>query len=251
MSARCWRARAWLRASLALWAGACLSVSGLAAPLYSESEVKAAFLHRFSAYVEWPAEVMAAPRFVIAVLGATSVADSLERALVRRELKGRPAEVRRVSDIRAARQAHIVYVGREHAADLDTLLPLVAARPLLIVTDARNGLESGGMLNFRLVERRVRFEVALDTAERAGLSISADLLSVALHVRRLDLRSEEICSASPYDARWLACPPSVLARRRRGWDVIGCLQRSTPRDAHWHLPRCAAPPAWTPWMQPG
>lgn len=251
MSAPRWRGLALLRTSLALWAGACLSVSGLAAPLYSESEVKAAFLHRFSSYVEWPATVMAAPRFVIAVLGATSVADNLERALARRELKGRPAEVRRVSDIRAARQAHIVYVGREHAAELDTLLPLLDARPLLIVTDARNGLEAGGMLNFRLIERRVRFEVALDTAERAGLSISADLLAVALHVRRLDLRSEESCSASPYDARWSVCPPSVLARQRRGWDAIGCPQRSTPRDAHWHLPRCTAPPEWTPWMQPG
>ncbi|MCC7325703.1 MAG: YfiR family protein [Burkholderiales bacterium] len=178
---------------------------------WSESDVKAAFLHRFAGYVEWPAGAMRAPRFIIAVLGAEAVAASLDQALTTLTVKGRPAEVRRITDIRAARQAHIVYIGRKHATELDELVPQLATRPVLIVTDSEHGLDDGAMLNFRILGQRVRFEVALDTADEAGLAISADLLAVALRVRRSNLRSDELCPPlSP--ATWQRCGAPLLAR---------------------------------------
>jgi hypothetical protein len=54
----------------------------------------------------------------------------------------------------------------------------------LTVTENDGALALGGMINFRLVDDRVRFEVALDTAEKAGLRLSSRLLSVAVGVHR-------------------------------------------------------------------
>jgi hypothetical protein len=39
------------------------------------------------------------------------------------------------------------------------------------------------MINFRLVDGRVRFEVSLGAAEKGGLKISSRMLQVALAVR--------------------------------------------------------------------
>ena len=39
------------------------------------------------------------------------------------------------------------------------------------------------MINFRVQDGNVRFDIALDTAERAGLRISSRLLAVAQSVR--------------------------------------------------------------------
>jgi hypothetical protein len=39
------------------------------------------------------------------------------------------------------------------------------------------------MINFVLDDRRVRFDIALDTAERSGLKLSSRLLAVARDVR--------------------------------------------------------------------
>jgi len=39
------------------------------------------------------------------------------------------------------------------------------------------------MINFVMSERRVRFEVALDAAEKSKLKLSSRLLAVALQVR--------------------------------------------------------------------
>lgn len=53
---------------------------------------------------------------------------------------------------------------------------------MLIVSNTPRGLDVGSMINFLLVDRRVRFEVSLPAAKRSGLRISAELLSVASRV---------------------------------------------------------------------
>jgi hypothetical protein len=53
---------------------------------------------------------------------------------------------------------------------------------VLTVTESDNGLQQGSVINFRLVEDRVRFEVSLPAAEKCGLKLSSRLLSVAYHV---------------------------------------------------------------------
>jgi hypothetical protein len=51
------------------------------------------------------------------------------------------------------------------------------------VTESHGALAQGSMINFVLVDRRVRFEVALDAAEKNGLRLSSRLLAVAQQVR--------------------------------------------------------------------
>ena len=57
-------------------------------------------------------------------------------------------------------------------------------RRLLLVTEALGALDHGSMINFVIRERRVRFEIAVDTAEKAGLAVSSKLLAVAVRVQR-------------------------------------------------------------------
>jgi len=52
-----------------------------------------------------------------------------------------------------------------------------------VVCEWDGALEQGAVVNFVPAEGRVRFEVALDAAERRGLRISSRMLAVALNVR--------------------------------------------------------------------
>jgi hypothetical protein len=54
---------------------------------------------------------------------------------------------------------------------------------VLTITDTEGGLELGGMVNFVSTEGRVRFEVAVDNADKSALKLSSRLLQVALRVR--------------------------------------------------------------------
>jgi hypothetical protein len=59
-----------------------------------------------------------------------------------------------------------------------------ASGAMLVVTECDNGLQLGSVINFRIVDERVRFDVALDAAERNGIKLSSRLLTVANRVQK-------------------------------------------------------------------
>jgi hypothetical protein len=172
-------------AALALTLAGLWVASGLASAAtagYPEDAIEAAFLYRFADFVSWPPTAGARRQFTIAVLDDDTLAEDLERMPPQGALKGRRVRIRRITDIGAARDAQILYIGPEHANILRQRLALIAGRPILIVTRQPGGLDDGSIINFLLLHRHVRFEISLVAARRAGLRISADLLSVAERV---------------------------------------------------------------------
>jgi hypothetical protein len=152
----------------------------------SAAAVKAAFLLKFLNYVEWPAQSFggADAPYVIGALGDDGVAGELQRQAAGHTFNGREVTVRRVgAELPAG--LHVLFVGA-HAerARMAALLRDVRSTPALLVTDADGALDQGSMINFRLVDDRVRFEVALEPVRRAGLQLNSRLLSVAIAVNK-------------------------------------------------------------------
>jgi hypothetical protein len=146
--------------------------------------VKAAFLYNFGSYVEWPEGRQPRGSFVIAVLGAQDIARELREIVVGRMVQGHAVQVREIESPGEIEGAHVVFVGEKRASQLPRVVAAAGDSPLLIVSDARNGLRHGAMINFAIVDRRVRFEISMPSAKRAGLGLSSRLLAIALHVER-------------------------------------------------------------------
>jgi len=176
-------ARFALLALCTLCAGA--SVAADESPQDIEQRVKAAFLFKFGGYVEWPERVF--PRsdspLVIGVAGADVLAEELSRITSGRTMNGRPVTVRRIRSGEQATGVHVLFVGRSEAGRLGELLPTTQGQPVLTVTETEKGLAQGSVINFVVVDNRVRFEVSLGAANRNGLRIGAPLLAVAQRVQ--------------------------------------------------------------------
>jgi hypothetical protein len=151
-------------------------------PLYDANQVKAAFLYHFGSYVQWPAAAPPDDAITIAVLGDPEVVAHLAQFLPGRRIQDRPVEVRSLARIEDLGDAEMLFIGRQQNARLAQLIAAVGQRPTLLVTDADNGLDRGAMVNFQLVDARVRFEISVPRAEEAGLTLSSRLLSAALRV---------------------------------------------------------------------
>jgi hypothetical protein len=147
------------------------------------SRVKAAILYRFPGFVEWPAEAVEGRTTLdICVLGPTTPFGTVLDELVAGEaLGGRALNVRLVTP-RNADTCHVLFVPDGSDAKR-TVLASVADRPVLTISDADRFLDEGGIVQLRLLDDRVRFEVDLSAAERAGIRLSAQLLRLALRVR--------------------------------------------------------------------
>jgi hypothetical protein len=153
------------------------------AETFSVEAVKAAFLYRFASFVEWPADSPASP-FVIAVAGDDDVATQLEALVPRMMVNHQPVQLRRVSRVADLDGVHILYVGPDALARTRALRSAALERPILIVTDDDRGLDAGAIINFVEVNRNLRFEISLISADRARLKIDSALLSVAARVER-------------------------------------------------------------------
>jgi hypothetical protein len=148
-----------------------------------ERQVKAAFLYKFTGYIEWPQHAFreANSPLVIGVVGDPVLARALDRVVEAHTAGARPIVVRRVDDLSSTGDLHMIFVSRSTPGALATLQS-APPRPLLIVSEVADGLSLGSMINFSLVEGRVRFEISLPAAERAGLTLSSRLLAVAQSV---------------------------------------------------------------------
>ena len=150
---------------------------------FTVEAVKAAYLFRFAQYVEWPSLAADSP-FVIAISGAEDVAVHLERLLPGMSVNGHRVVVRRLTRAQELDGVHILYIGAKAFSRTRALRTQAIDRPILVVTDHELGLDGGGIINFIEVDSNLRFEISLIAADRSGLKINTQLLSVAARVER-------------------------------------------------------------------
>lgn len=156
---------------------------GAATRAPTETEVKAAFLYHFAQLVTWPEAPGADPAapIVIAVLGRDPFGERLEATIGRETARGRPLRIERfakTSEIVAPPQ--ILFVGASDLAQARAMLAAVKDGPVLTVAALPGFAHAGGMVEFRITpDSRVAFDINLRAVERAGLSMSSQLLKIA------------------------------------------------------------------------
>lgn len=151
-----------------------------------ERSVKAAFLVKFLGYVDYPdnATPGAGEPMVIGVLGADDVAEELRRITAGRSMNGRAVAVRKLHAGDALGKVQMLFIGDDDLADIEKALAAVRQQPVLTVTEIGRNVRQDSVINFRVVDERVRFEVSLDAAEKNNLKLSSRLLAVAYKVQR-------------------------------------------------------------------
>jgi hypothetical protein len=147
----------------------------------SEERVKAAYLYRLLNYVEFPAHAGAAP-YVIGVMEDEVVAGELAQLVAGKQVNGREVGVRKLGAGVPLGGLDVLFISRSERARQPYLLKQVRLAPLLTVTETAEGLEQGSIINFRIVEGHVRFEISLPAADQAGIKLSSRLLALAVKV---------------------------------------------------------------------
>ncbi len=167
---------------------AALSLAFAASPAHpqaSEAAVKATFLPKFARYVDWPAGARPGPgqSYRLCIIGQDPFGQLIDRAAAREIVNGRPVTVHRVTTTRFTQGCHLALVSGTAAQSTSEILAALRNRPVLTVTDAREGPQRG-MIHFTIADGRVRFYIDEAAAARHGLSISSRLLALAIGVRQ-------------------------------------------------------------------
>lgn len=153
-------------------------------PKAAEYELKAAYLYNFGKFVNWPAAAAkpGAGEFVICVLGQDPFGPVLDSTVAGEKVDGKPVTVKRITLRDATAPCRIIFISASEQPRLRQIL-MDAPAAALTVSDIPDFAIRGGMIQFVTRDNKVRFEVNLTAAERSGLSLSSELLKVAVAVR--------------------------------------------------------------------
>jgi YfiR/HmsC-like len=147
----------------------------------TQDDVEAAYLCNFGKFVHWPPNPER-HTLNICVLGRDPFGASLDNLVANGAIGGLQLKAMRPPDANSAQSCAIVFVGASEASHLDKDLSALAKFPVLTVSDVPDFVDVGGMIQFVLRDDRVRFEVNVGAVKRSGLTVSSQLLKIAVHV---------------------------------------------------------------------
>jgi hypothetical protein len=147
----------------------------------SEHQVKAAFLYNFANFVQWPEEALgpAGAPLKMCVVGTDPFGAALDDAFRHQVVQGRRVQISRGATLAAVGRCHSLFLSQSEQVRWPELLKELGNAPTLTVADGPPLVRQGGMVNFVLEAKRVRFEINRGAADHAGLRISSKLLALA------------------------------------------------------------------------
>jgi hypothetical protein len=150
-----------------------------------EYQVKAFFLYNFARYVEWSPQNFKAANdpIVICILGQNPFGSALEQATTGNAIAGRPVVVREIQNILPPCNCHILFVNSSERKHFRAIAACLKGSGVLTVGETPGFTGDGGVINFKLRDGKVRFDINVDAAGREGLHISSKLLSLAQIVK--------------------------------------------------------------------
>jgi hypothetical protein len=145
--------------------------------------IKTGFIYNFAKLVEWPAYAFANPGqpIVIGVLGNDHFAETLEHVVDGKKVGLHPFLVKRLRGPKDSKECvcHMLFVASAESSHADEIIQLLKNYSVLTIAETPGFTKQGGIINFVLEDSKVRFEVNVDAAKQANLSISSRLLSLA------------------------------------------------------------------------
>ncbi len=172
------------------WLALLLLLAGapLAPPLQAQTleyQVKAAFLLNFTKFAEWPAAAFPAPDspMRICLLGEDPFGPTLDRIVEGESVSGHPVKAERLPQGGNPRNCHVLFVSRSERERIARIISEVRGSSVLTVSELPAFAEAGGMIQFVIEERKVRFYINAAAAEASGLKLSSRLMKVASAIK--------------------------------------------------------------------
>lgn len=152
----------------------------------AEAEVKAAFVYNFARYAEWPGEAFSSAQDPIR-LCLYGGRDPFLAALANMDGKSaqnRAIRVQKVGRLADFRGCHILALAEIEQRQLPEALRAAQDIGSLSVGDMEGFADAGGTIGLVVDRERVQFEINLESARRANIKLSAQLLKLARRIWR-------------------------------------------------------------------
>jgi len=149
----------------------------------TESQVKAAYLFNFGKFVRWQADRPTTPdSFEICVLGKDPFGKVLEATVSGESIGDKKIAIAKPANIQEATTCSVLFISASEESRLAPILAVAQRSSVLTVSDIPQFAERGGIIGLVAQQDKIRFEVNRLAAQQSQLSLSSELLKVAMKV---------------------------------------------------------------------
>ena len=115
---------------------------------------------------------------MIGILGKDPFNTALEQTIGEKTVRGKGIQIKRLRRLDDLRSCHILFISKSEKSNLPIILDKIADKSILTVSDIPDFARRGGMIHLYTENNKVRFIIHTRAAEKAGLKLSAKLLTL-------------------------------------------------------------------------
>ncbi len=144
------------------------------------SEVKAVFIYKFLKFVEWP-KTLEKNEINICTIGEDEINNSMD---IINSMKHEQKTINIYKKIKKEdiKNCSVIFIGKTEQKNLKEILGISVENSVLTVGHEEGFIETGGIINFLIINNRVNFEINYKVAKESGIKISSKLLRTAKRV---------------------------------------------------------------------
>jgi len=147
-----------------------------------EYSLKAAYIERFTRFVEWPDSSGINDTtypFILGVIGENPFGSILENYFSTQKIQNNIVEIRNISDPEEISELQLLFISRSEKNKLLEILSFTKGKPILTIGDTEGFAEEGVIISMYIEEEFIRFEINESAVHESELLISYLLLSSA------------------------------------------------------------------------
>ncbi len=141
--------------------------------------LKAAFLERFTRFIEWPPDSSmddTTKSFVIGVIGENQFGNALDNLASIQKIKNKKIEIRYCSNSEDILLCHLLFISSSEQDNIIKICSLIKNKPILTVCDSKDFFGHGIHILIFPSNEKLSFEIDETAIKNSGLKASYMLL---------------------------------------------------------------------------
>ncbi|SFB70690.1 protein of unknown function [Flexibacter flexilis DSM 6793] len=137
------------------------------------------FLYNIGKLSKWTPEREVGD-FKVGVWGDKQIAETMSRALLDKKIGNQDIKVSLFEDASDIAGCHILFVPAMARVSIEKLAPIIEKNNIMLITEHEGWGKKGSIINFVIVNGKMKFEVNPIAAQKANVKLSNSLMAMGI-----------------------------------------------------------------------
>jgi len=146
-----------------------------------EYQIKAAFIYNFLKFIDLP-KVKENGTINVCIFGDDPFGKAIY-LLEGKKVGNKTLHIKKIDEVKKISGCQVVFFPASQKDKLKEALEFAKKKPILTIGEVPHFLDMGGVINFVIIDGKIRFEINESIARELGIKISSRLLRLARQVK--------------------------------------------------------------------